>query len=113
MHAGILVRDEGGHLSIVWHLAQLASVIFGISGERIACLIPCREVRVHICVQVIVDVVCRRVVLWITSDIPCAFALVNADVVDVHGRGKPHVLEVLLLEARRHPEVHDDVVWLL
>jgi hypothetical protein len=50
------------------------------------------------------------VALGIAADRIDVITLVYADIVNIHLRRELHILEVLMLEIRRHSQVHDDVL---
>lgn len=110
----------------------LAPVVLRVSREVVTGLIPGSSVRVGVCVRMSnhrlnisknerparterasnapVDVVGSREARRIASDVGVSSSLINSDVVDVHGRRKDEVLEVLLLEGWRHAKVEDNAL---
>lgn len=46
----------------------------------------------------------------ITTNILRILTLVDSHPVDIHADREPQILEVLLLEARRHAQIHDNIL---
>ena len=66
----------------------------GIARERVPSLPPVRQVRIRVRVEMVVDVLTRRVVWRIAPDVRMSFPLVHADIVNLHDRGEDHRSQV-------------------
>ena len=71
---------------------------------------PCRQVRVGIRFNVLVDIRRRREVWRVTANVFLVWSLVYTDVVDTHRRGEGETFKVDVTKVFGHSQVDDDVL---
>jgi len=64
--------------------SRLAAIEKSVLGATVTSLLPGGQVRVRVYLRMPIDIIGRRIVWRIASDIIVTLALVDADVIDVH-----------------------------
>jgi len=123
MDAGMILRNCGGcrrvnQVAAVWtsllgmHGMGLATVVQRISRECIPCLCPSCEIRVTVCIEVVLNITCSRMTWGITSHpIWHGISLVHSNVIDVHLAGELQMFPILLLESGWQTQIEEKVHW--
>jgi len=92
-------------------LAPGREIVFGEGLFKV--IPPSRQVRVCVCLNILIDICSRREILRVTADVDRALRLIDTNPVYPHGSWENKVREVNRLEVLRDAQVGDKVHWLL
>ena len=83
----------------------------GLPWHRLVIVVnPCGEVRVSICIDVLVDVGLSREARRFTTDVLLPRRLIHAYVIDLHVHRERYVFDVNETEVFGHSQINDDIL---